>query len=148
MKPIARLMPVLCLIAGSAFGCPDFSGKYQVAGDQSGQFTIVQTGCESWQRLSEGANPWVEKLDGKTYVLVDDGNDVMTDRAYWDGAKLVSVGELLMKDIQPPNNVVMSFTDEYTREANGDLTLIETQVDHLFGDGSPKTTTTTYKRVQ
>jgi hypothetical protein len=53
-----------------------------------------------------------------------------------------------MKNIQPPKNVVMSITDEYDLKANGDITMVETQVDNLFGGGNTTTTTHTYNRVQ
>lgn len=147
MKSIVGIFPVLFLIAGSAYACPDFSGKYVEVGGNNA-FTIVQTGCESWTWLSDGAQPWAEKFDGNTYVIIDDGHEVVTDEAGWDGAKIVGVGELRMKDAQPPKNVAMSIKDEYSLEANGDLTLVETQIDNLLGEGAPTVTTHTYKRVQ
>lgn len=147
MKTITGVFPVLFLIAGSAFGCPDYSGKYVEAGTAD-SFTIVQTNCDSWTWLAEGSAPSTAKLDGKSYTYQDLGNAVITQKAYWDGTKIVSVVQGLMKDIEPPKDVVMSITDEYDLKANGDITMVETQVDHLFGDDNTTTTTHTYNRVQ
>lgn len=147
MKTIAGMIPVLFLVAGSAFGCPDFSGKYLEDGSAD-SFTVVQSGCDSWTWLAEGSAPSTAKLDGKTYTYQDDGTVAITQKTSWDGAKIVSVVEGIMKDIPPPKNVVMSITDEYDLKSNGDITLVETQVDNLFGNGNTTTTTHTFYRVQ
>ncbi len=146
MKSIVGIFPVLFLIAGSAFGCPNFSGKYVEAGTAD-SFTIVQAGCDSWTWLAEGSAPSTTKIDGKTYVYQDDGANVITEKASWDGSKLVEAVEMRMKNSQSPQDLLMSITDEYSLNAQGDIILVETQLDPLFGDTQPLTTTHTYNRV-